>query len=225
MKVRVKFSKYGPVKFIGHLDIMHYFQKAVRRAGIDVAYSEGFSPHQIMSFASPLSVGHTSDGEYFDMEVNSFTDEADMLQRLNQVMVEGIDVLQVRFLDKGEGNAMASVSGASYLVAFSDKFILPSNWKDAFLSFYQQSHIPVVKKTKKGQREIDLKESIYQLEVRGDKVYMLVDAGSGSNIKPEFVMETFFERTGTVLPEHPFRVHRVETYKRAENGRLVPLIV
>ncbi|MDE7048572.1 MAG: DUF2344 domain-containing protein, partial [Lachnospiraceae bacterium] len=90
---------------------------------------------------------------------------------------------------------------------------------------YQQSHIPVVKKTKKGQREIDLKESIYQLEVRGDKVYMLVDAGSGSNIKPEFVMEPFFERTGTVLPEYPFRIHRVETYKRAENGRLVPLIV
>ncbi len=96
MKVRVKFSKYGPVKFIGHLDIMHYFQKAVRRAGIDVAYSEGFSPHQIMSFAAPLSVGHTSEGEYFDMEVNSFTKEEDMLQKLNQVMVEGIDVLKVR---------------------------------------------------------------------------------------------------------------------------------
>lgn len=225
MKVRVKFSKYGPVKFIGHLDIMHYFQKAVRRAGIDVAYSEGFSPHQIMSFASPLSVGHTSQGEYFDMEVNSFTDKADMKQKLNQVMVEGIEVLQVRFLDKGEGNAMASVAAAAYLVAFGDNFKLPENWKDAFLSFYQQPHIPVVKKTKKGQREIDLKESIYQLEIRGDEVYMLVDAGSGSNIKPEFVMETFLGQAGIELPEYPFRIHRVETYKREENGRLAPLIV
>lgn len=224
MKVRVKFSKYGPVKFIGHLDIMHYFQKAVRRAGIDVAYSEGFSPHQIMSFAAPLSVGHTSEGEYFDMEVNSFTEEEDMLQKLNQVMVEGIDVLKVRFLDKGEGNAMASVAAAAYLVAFSDKLLLPENWDKKLISFYSQEHIPVVKKTKKGQKEIDLKEGIYQLEVRGDKVYMLVDAGSGSNIKPEFVMETFFGQAGAELTEYPFRVHRMETYKRGEDGRLAPLI-
>lgn len=154
MKVRVKFSKYGPVKFVGHLDIMHYFQKAVRRAGIDIAYSEGFSPHQIMSFASPLSVGHTSEGEYFDMEVRSFTDEEDMLKKLGQVMVEGIDVLQVRILDKGEGNAMASVAAAAYLVAFSDKLSLPANWDKELISFYQQTHIEVVKKTKKDKRKL-----------------------------------------------------------------------
>ena len=53
MKLRIKFNKYGPVRFIGHLDVMRFFQKAIRRAGIDVAYSQGFSPHQIMSFAAP----------------------------------------------------------------------------------------------------------------------------------------------------------------------------
>jgi DNA repair protein RecO (recombination protein O) len=58
------------MKFIGHLDIMRYFQKAMRRADIDICYSEGFSPHQIMSFAAPLGVGITSDGEYLDIEVH-----------------------------------------------------------------------------------------------------------------------------------------------------------
>lgn len=62
MKIRIKFRKYGVMKFIGHLDMMRYFQKAMRRAEIDIAYSEGFSPHQIMSFAAPLGVGITSDG-------------------------------------------------------------------------------------------------------------------------------------------------------------------
>ena len=52
MKVRIKFAKSGAMRFIGHLDVMRFFQKAIRRAGIDVAYSEGFSPHQIMSFAA-----------------------------------------------------------------------------------------------------------------------------------------------------------------------------
>ena len=51
MKIRIKFKKYGPMKFIGHLDVMRYFQKAMRRAGVDICYSGGFSPHQIMSFA------------------------------------------------------------------------------------------------------------------------------------------------------------------------------
>ena len=57
MKVRIKFSKEGPVKFVGHLDTMRYFQKAIRRANLPVAFSGGYSPHMIMSFAAPLGVG------------------------------------------------------------------------------------------------------------------------------------------------------------------------
>ena len=56
MKVRIKFSKEGPVKFVGHLDTMRYFQKAIRRANLPVAFSGGYSPHMIMSFAAPLGV-------------------------------------------------------------------------------------------------------------------------------------------------------------------------
>lgn len=63
MKIRIKFSKQGAMKFIGHLDTMRYFQKAMRRADVDIRYSEGFSPHQIMSFAAPLGVGLTGSGE------------------------------------------------------------------------------------------------------------------------------------------------------------------
>ena len=125
MKVRIKFSKEGPVRFIGHLDIMRYFQKAIRRAGIDIAYSTGFSPHQIMSFASPLSVGHESCGEYFDVELNSITDTEDIKMRLNRTMAEGIQILQVAVLDETEGNAMASVAAADYLISFRDSVSLP----------------------------------------------------------------------------------------------------
>ena len=62
MKVRVKFSKEGPIKFIGHLDVMRYFQKAIRRAGIDIAYSAGFSPHPILSFAPLFPLGTPARG-------------------------------------------------------------------------------------------------------------------------------------------------------------------
>lgn len=205
MKIRIKFAKYGAVKFIGHLDVMRYFQKAIRRAGIDVAYSEGFSPHQIMSFAAPLSVGHTSEGEYFDIEVNSFSGKEDFIDRLQAVMVEGIEILDVKPLVLGEGNAMASVAAASYLVAFRDESILPDGWEEKLLQFYDQPIIPVVKETKKGEKEINLKESIYELDIRQSilhkgtdqmpevEIYMVLNASSGGNIKPSFVLESFLK--------------------------------
>ena len=63
MRIRVKFAKYGALRFIGHLDVMRFFQKALRRAQIDVAYTGGFSPHQIMTFSAPLGLGMSSFGE------------------------------------------------------------------------------------------------------------------------------------------------------------------
>lgn len=227
MKVRIKFSKYGPVKFIGHLDVMRYFQKAIRRAEIDIAYSEGFSPHQIMSFAAPLSVGHTSEGEYFDVELNTFTSETDLLRRLQAVMVEGIEIIKVQLLKEGEGNAMASVKAASYLITFQKEILLPKDWQNRLNAFYMQPFIPVVKKTKKGEKEINLKDSIYELEIRDFGIYMLLDASSGGNIKPGFVLDCFFDTLNYKLPEFAFSVHRIETYKdigREEERKLVPLI-
>ena len=212
------------MKFIGHLDVMRYFQKAIRRAGIDIAYSAGFSPHQIMSFAAPLSVGFESQGEYFDIEMNSFTHEKDVKNRLNAVMAEGIEVLEVYVLPDQEGNAMASVAAASYLVSFRESVILPADWKKQLITFYEQEHIPVVKKTKTGEKEMDLKEGIFHLEIQDDSVYLLVDAGSGSNVKPGFVLETFFNSIGISLPDFGLMVRRLETYKRNNSGALVPLI-
>ena len=116
LNIRIKFQKYGVMKFIGHLDMMRYFQKAIRRAGIDIAYSEGYSPHQIMSFAAPLGVGVTSDGEYFDIEVKSSKSSQDAIEALNQTMVEGIRVLEYKRLPDTAKTAMSLVSAASYLI-------------------------------------------------------------------------------------------------------------
>ena len=91
--LRIKFTKFGPIKFIGHLDVMRYFQKAIRRAGLDIKYTNGFNPHQIMSFAAPLSVGVESMGEYMDIEMNSIISTDDVKLRLNQCMAEGIEIV------------------------------------------------------------------------------------------------------------------------------------
>ena len=103
MKTRMRFVKCGSMKFIGHLDCMRFFQKAIRRAKWDVAYSKGYSPHQLMSFASPLGVGVTSDGEYIDVEFYSLPDLSlpDLVTYLNQFMTDEIFVTDIEIMPDG----------------------------------------------------------------------------------------------------------------------------
>ena len=153
MKIRIKFAKQGTMKFIGHLDVMRYFQKAMRRADVDIRYSEGFSPHQIMSFASPLGVGLTSVGEYMDIEVHSTDSSAEMERRLNEAMVEGFQVLSWRRLPDEAGNAMSLVDAADYTVRFRES-CRPEDAAGFFSgleAFSAQDSIPIVKKTKGGE--------------------------------------------------------------------------
>ena len=226
MKVRIKFSKHGVMKFIGHLDIMRYFQKAIRRSEIDIAYSTGFSPHQIMSFAMPLGVGLESDGEYFDVEMNTIISCQDMLERLEYEMAQGIHILSVKILPETAGNAMASVAAAKYQVSFREGHMPLFDWKSQLPLFYQKNSIIVMKQTKKSKLELDLKPSIFEMEIAGDTIVMLVDASSAGNIKPSLVMDAFYKENGQELGEFDLEVLRMETYMNAgteSNQKFVPL--
>ena len=116
MKARIKFRKFGAMKFIGHLDVMRFFQKMMRRAEIPIAFTGGFSPHMIMSFANPLGVGVTSDGEYFDIELTEEIDMNEAVARMNQTSVEGIEVVNmVPISDEKKRTGMTIVAAADYL--------------------------------------------------------------------------------------------------------------
>ena len=174
MNVRVRFAKYGAVKFIGHLDVLRYFQKAVRRSGLKVAYSQGFHPHQIMSFASPLGVGITSEGEYMDMELTADYTPQEIVDALNSAMVEGFTVLSARILPEPENGrkretAMSLVTAADYLVTVkeNDAFLGSKSLEElnnAWVDFISRETIPVIKKVKKSnaETEVDLKPFLYE---------------------------------------------------------------
>ena len=225
MKLRIKFKKYGPVRFIGHLDVMRFFQKANRRAELDVAYTGGFSPHQIMSFAAPLGVGLTSNGEYMDLEVHSLVSCEDVKERLNAVSVPGIEIVSVKVLPDKAGNAMASVAAAAYTVHFREGRGPEFALAPAVETFLAKDEILITKETKKGSREINLKEGIYEMRVvEGDGLYLLVDASSAGNIKPIQVVEALFADNGATLMENALLICREETYLRdEETGALLPL--
>ena len=228
MKLRIKFSKHGVLKFIGHLDVMRYFQKSIRRAEIDIAYSTGFSPHQIMSFAAPLGIGLESNGEYMDIEVNSLTTSTQILETLNSQMVDGIQILEVKLLPENAGNAMASVAAASYSICFREGCQPQFLNQETVTAFFDQPEIIVTKQTKRSESTFDMKPSLYAFSLCQDNKTLLltVDASSSGNIKPSLVMKAYFERNNSVLDTYSRLITREETYLNlgtAENRKLEPL--
>lgn len=212
IKLRMKFSKHGPIRFLGHLDVMRYVQKAIRRAEIDIKYSEGYSPHQILSFAQPLSVGSTSDGEYMDMTLNSMTSIEGVMESLNDVMNEGIEILSVVELPEKAVNAMTSVAGAEYIISFRNGKEPSFDLAKTFEGFMAQDSIPAIKKTKSGEKTIDIKPLIYKWDVLNDKIHVLLSAGSASNLKAALLMSSLYEFASEEMPEFACVYHRLDTY-------------
>ena len=215
MKIRIKFAKEGTMKFIGHLDIMRYFQKVMRRADVDIRYSEGFSPHQIMSFASPLGVGLESRGEYVDIEVLSTDSSKEMLRRINENMVEGVEALAYKLLPDDAGNAMSLVAAADYEVRFREGYepVDPDAFFVGIPAFLEKEEIMMLKKTKKGEKEINIRPQIYQMEARPDHtIFLQIATGSAANLKPDAVLRAYAESRGEALSEFALMVTRLEVY-------------
>lgn len=231
MKIRIKFRKYGALKFIGHLDMMRYFQKALKRAEIDMKYSEGFNPHMIMSFAAPLGVGITSDGEYFDIEVKSTRSTEESLRALNHTMVEGVEVISYVALPDTAKKSMSIVAAADYEIFFKDGYEPPKTseeFEKIFHDFYiGQESILVVKKTKKSEKEMDLKPLIYDFRIQKKdgkpSFYLKVSTGSVDNIKPELVLAEMFAFAGLEYNPAAMQIHKLETYTKNEQGDFLPL--
>lgn len=210
------------MKFIGHLDVMRYFQKAIRRADVEICYSGGFSPHQIMSFAAPLGVGITSNGEYVDIEVHSTSTTAEMLERLNAVMAEGFEIAEYKLLPDTAANAMSSVAAADYTLTFRPGYEpeeeSAEEWFKKLTAFFDQPQVMVLKKTKKGEKEMDLKPLIYDLGVIAgndaaqSQLFMKISTGSASNIKPELLLDAYYEALGKERSPFAFMVQREEVY-------------
>ena len=251
MKVRIKFKKSGAMKFVGHLDVMRYFQKAINRAEIDICYSQGYNPHQQMSFASPLGVGLTSDSEYVDLLLNETESGEKMMKRINDVMVEGFEVVEFRQLSDDSQNAMSSVAAADYLISIKDGYQISENaefnFEQAFQEFFAQDKIEILKKSKKSERVVDIKPWIYEMisdtskkyensvaerYENGNVIALKLSTGSVNNLKPELVLEAFSNYLGVEYNPYAYQIHRLEVYENlqpvSENERpdltkLVPL--
>ncbi len=94
-RLRIKFGRGEELKFISHLDITRLWQRALTRAGIALAYSEGFSPHPRMSLAAPMALGITSEAELMDVVLARWISPHSFITAVGQQLPPGVEILQV----------------------------------------------------------------------------------------------------------------------------------
>ena len=113
-RLRIQFSKNGPARFIGNLDLMRLWERAARRAGLALAYSEGFHPQPRMQLGAPLPLGYVGDAELLDLWLANPTEPTALLQTWNTVLPLGIAVQAVTEIVEREAALSAQVTSAVF---------------------------------------------------------------------------------------------------------------
>ncbi len=219
-RIRLEYVKSKEATWISHLDLMKVFERALKRADINVKHSEGFNPRPEIVFAHPLSVGIESNCELCEILLNEFYEEPVIVKMLNMVLPSGIAVLSAKYIDLKAKSLMSQVFCADYEINFelpedvrenaTPKEIVKLNneIRTNFEKFFNQEKILVTKRGKKGDTVIDIKPFILKKEyISGAKYEFKVRTGSEKNLKPEFIVKGFEEYIGG---EIPYSIKRVK---------------
>lgn len=230
--IRIRFIRGEEVKFISHLDLMKAFERAIRRAGLPIAYSQGFNPHPQMVFGLPLPVGVTSGGEYADFELVRQMDPEEFMSVLNGSLPEGIRVTAAG-VKNVKTNIMATISAADYsLDIFMNDTILFKEAFDKVEKIMKMKCIKVLKEGKDSAKEIDIHPLIlgikpeemrqvpsgYERFGTAFTVFARFKAGSAANLRPELFIKALAEYGS--IPAAASRLHRIALYVE-KGGKLV----
>lgn len=163
MRIIARFEKGEAVRFVSHLDIQRTFQRAFRRANIPLAYSQGFNPHPLLSFATALSLGYTSEAEWFDVKLAQDMCSDAFRDAVNAVLPGGFRILEAAAAAEGLSALTALMAAASYTIRFFPEN--PSFAEGIEQAFYSMIQAPVYveKRTKGGIKTVDIRRCCWIL--------------------------------------------------------------
>jgi radical SAM-linked protein len=155
----VRYAKRGKMRFASHRDVARVFERGVRRAGLPIAYSAGFTPHPRISYAGGTQTGVASEAEYLSLALTSRLAATQVRDRLNETLPDGIDVIDVT----------EDAEGTSALEASQWRVVLPgvepAAAERAVAGFLALSEAPVERLTDKGVRRLDARAAVVTLDV------------------------------------------------------------
>ncbi len=205
-RLRLTFSRGDEVKYISHLDLMRTWSRVLRRAGIPLAYSEGYSPHPRISLAAPLPIGVTGDAELMDISLQKAVSPRFLIQTVRRELPAGIDVLQVQQIPPNSPSLQSQVRYAEYHVAVASGKS-EEEIHQAIASLLQAECLPWQHMRDTGPRRYDLRpliNDIWLIGVRNSTCLldMRLRCGSQGTGRPEQVTAALS------FTEHPDSIHR-----------------
>ena len=196
--IRIKFLKTGSLQYISHLDLHRLLNRALVRAGMPIWYTQGFNPHAKMVFALPLPVGVESVCEYLDLKIDKYISNDDARELLNKQLTSELQVIEIY----DPTTKFADISKAEYRILLDSVNASPE-MADKINAFFADSPVMMTKKTKSGEKEIDITASIHNFnaqfcrECGKIKINATLTAGAES-LSPEFIMAAL--RKYEILP-------------------------
>lgn len=215
-KWRVVFSKTGMGKYISHLDLLRCFTRAIQRSGLPVVYSQGFNPHQKMTFSLPLPIGVTSECETVDIQFEDGLTPEEIQEKLSQNLPMDMKVLAVH---EPEKKAADIVSAEYHMHALTEK----RAEEKELVQFFGSGEILVTKKTKKkGEKQINLMDYIRAWEIDtvldgGFTLRVVLDAGGERNLKPDILAGAIQDSMSSCRISD-WEIHRTKIFCRDEKG-------
>lgn len=221
MRMLAVFEKGERIRHIGHLDIQRSVQRGLRRSGLPVAYSNGFNPHILITFASALSTGACGKREIMDVTMAEEVSAAEFLERMNSAMPPEMQLSEARLLDQKHPALMASLRGAAY-----DLLIRDPEQADRLIgaipAMMAKDSIYAMRKTKTAMKECDIKPLIFGLKAEGQHILTTLVLTEREACKPGMLVEAL-EREAGIEGDIRMLITRTQLYGMNEKEELVPL--
>jgi len=160
-RVRIRYAKRGPLRFTSHRDFARAFERAVHRAGIPIAYSQGFSPHPKVSYASAAPTGAASEAEYLEIGLRAPVDPEELVRALDAALSPGLDVLEA--VVAGPGSLADRIDAAHWRIELPG--VSPEDLRHAVVGFEAAAEVPVQRLTKQGMRTFDARGPVARIGV------------------------------------------------------------
>jgi len=214
--IRFRFFKKGSLQYISHLDLVRTMNKVIVRAGLPLWYTEGFNPKPKMVFAAPLSIGTESNCEFLDVRLSERIDPAEAMERLNRNMTPEMQVTEAYYPEEG----FASLAWMAYSITlFTDG--ASAELAGQITSALSRDSITVLKNTKSGEREVDIRPLIRMATAVFDGEYIriaaVLSADQSKFLNPEHVVKYLRRECGILsssdLTKEYYSIERLEAYR------------
>jgi radical SAM-linked protein len=161
-RIRIRYAKRGPLRFTSHRDFARAFERALRRAAVPIAFSQGFTPHPKVSYASAAPTGVASEAEYLEIGLAAEVDPQELIRALDAALSPGLDILEA--VVAHGGNLAERIDASQWQV---DVFDVPvADLEAAVAKFMSTDEVPVQRLTKQGMRTFDTRAAVVRMSVR-----------------------------------------------------------